>query len=291
MRSAISLMAGVLLAWPLLAAGGANRNNPAKGVNFWSIEREIVLGKQLAAELERQVKLLDDPIVDEYVNRVAQNIARQSDIPIPVTVRVIDSSELNAFTLPGGHVYVANGMLKLTESEAEMAFVLAHELGHVAARHATRQATRQEILQIGSIPLAILGGWGGLALREGAAVGSQLGYLKGARVFESQADLLGLQFMEKSGYDPTAAVDFFERIEAAERKVPNAVARLYETHPLPASRIAETQKRINEVLGAKAEYVITTSEYERLRQRIVKIEENRAAAPTQSPSLIKARPN
>jgi predicted Zn-dependent protease len=137
----------------------------ARAVNLYTLDREIALGKQLSAEVERQAKLADDPILSEYVNRVAQNIARQSDATLPVTVRIIESGDLNAFTLPGGHIYLNSALLKLTESEAELAFILAHEIGHVAARHATREASRDELLRAGSLPLWILGGWSGVAVR------------------------------------------------------------------------------------------------------------------------------
>jgi predicted Zn-dependent protease len=256
---------------PCLAAGA----DPGRGLNFYSIEREIALGKQLAAELERQVKLVDDPILSDYVNRVAQNIARQSDIAIPVTVRIVESGDLNAFTLPGGHVYITSAMLRLTESEAEMAFVLAHELGHVAARHATREATRGQLLELGTVPLSVLGGWSGFAIRGLAGPSAKLGFLKGSREFESQADRLGIDYLDRSGYDPTAAVDVFERIEATERKRPGALARLYEDHPVTASRIEHTQKHLNEISGRRDAYVINTSDYEEMRLRMAAVEQRR----------------
>ncbi len=258
---------------------------PARAVNFYSLEHEIALGKQLSAELERQVKLADDPILGEYVNRVAQKIARQSDATLPVTVRIIESGDLNAFTLPGGHIYLNSAMLRLTESEAELAFILAHEIGHVAARHATQQATRNQLLQAGSIPLMVLGGWSGVALRELAPAAGRLGALKGARDFEAQADRLGLDFMDRSGYDPSAAIDMFERIEGAERKVPGRVQRLWSDHPITASRIDATQKQLNQIAGHRDEYVVNTSEYEEMRVRAVALEERRAAQVEQGPHL------
>jgi predicted Zn-dependent protease len=174
----------------------------ARAVNLYTLDREIALGKQLSAEVERQAKLADDPILSEYVNRVAQNIARQSDATLPVTVRIIESGDLNAFTLPGGHIYLNSALLKLTESEAELAFILAHEIGHVAARHATREASRDELLRAGSLPLWILGGWSGVAVRELASTGGKLGVMKGVRDFEAQADRLGIDYLDRTGYDP-----------------------------------------------------------------------------------------
>jgi len=274
---------GAILAACLFVAGTlcAREASPSRGINFYSIEREIALGKQLSTELERQIKLADDPILSEYINRVAQNLARQSEIAIPVQVRIIESGERNAFTLPGGHIYINSAMLKLTESESELAFVLAHELGHVAARHATREATRSQLIQAGSIPLSVLGGWSGVGLRELASQGSKLGFLEGSRRFESQADRLGIDFMDRAGYDPAAAINMFERIEVTERKRPNRIARLYEDHPVTAARIDETQKYVNR-LRARNEYILNTSEYEEMRVRAVALEQRRVAA--ESPS-------
>jgi predicted Zn-dependent protease len=258
---------------------------PARSVNFYSIEHELALGKQLSAELERQVKLSDDAILSEYVNRVAQKITRQSDATLPVTVRIIESGDLNAFTLPGGHIYLNSGLLRLTESESELAFVLAHEIGHVAARHATREATRNELLQAGSIPLMVLGGWSGMALREFASAGGRTGAMKGVRDFEAQADRLGLDYMDRSGYDPSAAIDMFERIEGRERKIPGRVKRLWSDHPITASRIDAAQKHLNEIAGHRPEYVVNTSEYEEMRLRAIALEERRTAQVNQAPHL------
>ncbi len=269
---------------PLLLAREGGKD-PARGLNFYSVEREIALGRQLSAELERQVKLSDDAILSEYVNRLAQTIARQTEITLPVSVRVIESADVNAFTLPGGHVYVTSAMLKLTESEAELAFVLAHELGHVAARHATREASRDRLLQLGSLPLVMLGGWSGAAVRQLAQPASQLGLLKGERDFEAQADRLGVDFLDAAGYDPEAAIEVFERIEGADRRRSGKLARLYGTHPITASRIDRTQRHLNEIVGHREAYIINTSEYEEMRVRAVAIEARRTAADPPEPPL------
>ncbi len=284
-------MAAVFLAIvPSLCAREATKD-PSRGVNFYSVEREIALGKQLAAELERQVRLADDPILSEYVNRLVQNLARQSDVTIPVTVRIIESGDLNAFTLPGGHIYINSAMLRLTESEAELAFVLAHELGHVAARHATREASRDQLIQLGAIPMSVLGGWTGLALRQVSEPGAKLGLLKGEREFESQADRLGVDTLDRAGYDPEASIEVFERIEGAERKTPGRITRLGETHPLTAARIARTQKRLEEISGKRDAYIVNTSEYEEMRIRAVVLEERRAATEQTGPNLAKSAEN
>ncbi|MCU1258377.1 MAG: peptidase Ste24p [Bryobacterales bacterium] len=238
----------------------------ATGPNFFSVEKELALGQQLALEVEKQAKLYSDPILTEYVNRLAQNLVRHSDVTFPVTVKILDADQPNAFTLPGGHVFVATGLIRLSESEAELASVIAHELGHVAARHATREATRERIAGATSIPLVLLGGpIASLAARQAIP----LGFLKFSRVAENEADMLGLQYLYDTGYDPSAAVDIFERMEALERKRPGAVGQLFKTHPMTSDRIAKTQKNIDQMLPARSEYIVNTSEYEDIRKRLV----------------------
>lgn len=189
-----------------------------KGVNFYSLEKEIGLGKQLAQEVERQAKIVDDPIIAEYVNRVGQNLVRNSDAKVPFTIKVVDSEEINAFALPGGFFFVNSGLVLKAENEAELAGVMAHEIAHVAARHGTRQATRGAIINYASIPLIFMGGWTGYAIRQGAGLAIPLGFLTFSRGFESEADLLGLEYLYKAGYDPTAFVDFFEKIQTLEKR-------------------------------------------------------------------------
>src|SRR3981081_2633992 len=198
-----------------------------KGVNFYSIEKEIALGKQLAQEVERQAKIVDDPVIAEYVNRVGQNLVRNSDAKVPFTIKVIDAEEINAFALPGGFFFVNTGVLLNAESEAEMAGVMAHEIAHVAARHGTRQATRGQIVNYGSIPLIFLGGWTGYAIRQGMGLAIPMGFLTFSRGYESEADMLGLQYMYKAGYDPTCFVDFFEKIQSLEHRKPGSVAKVF----------------------------------------------------------------
>src|SRR5271169_4553100 len=185
-----------------------------KGVNFYSLEKEIALGKQLAQEVERQAKVIEDPTIAEYTNRIGQNLVRNSDAKVPFTIKVLDSEEVNAFALPGGFFFVNSGLILKAESEAELAGVMAHEIAHVAARHGTRQATRGEIAQVGMIiaSIAIPYGWTGYAIRQGAGMAIPLGFLTFSRANEREADHLGLQYMYKAGYDPAAFVDFFEKI-------------------------------------------------------------------------------
>jgi len=239
-----------------------------RGVNFYSIEKEIALGKSLAQEIERQAKLVDDPVITEYVNRVGQNLVRNSDVKIPVTIKVIDSDEVNAFALPGGFFYINTGLILKAETEAELASVMAHELAHIAARHGTRQATRAELINLASIPLIFMGGWSGYGIRQGASVLIPIGFLKFSRAFEEEADMLGLQYMYKAGYDPTAFVDFFEKLLAAEKRKPGTMAKIFSSHPPTGSRVKYVQKLIGEILEEKPEYVVTTSEFNKVRARL-----------------------
>src|ERR1700754_5211420 len=202
-----------------------------KGVNFYSLEKEISIGKQLAQDVERQGKIINDPVISEYVNRIGQNLVRNSDAKVPFTIKVIDSEEVNAFALPGGFFFVNSGLILKADNEAELAGVMAHEIAHVAARHGTRQATRGELINIASIPLIFMGGWTGYAIRQGAGLAIPMGFLAFSRGMEAEADYFGLQYMYKAGYDPTAFVDFFEKIETLEKKKPGSVAKVFSTHP------------------------------------------------------------
>src|SRR2546427_8063916 len=203
-----------------------------KGVNFYSLEKEIALGKQLAQEVERQAKIIDDPVIAEYVNRVGQNLVRNSEAKVPFTIKVLDSEEVNAFALPGGFFFVNSGLVMKAENEAELAGVMAHEIAHVAARHGTRQATRGTIINYASIPLIFMGGWTGYAIRQGAGLAIPLGFLTFSRGFESEADMLGLEYLYQTGYDPGSFVDFFEKIQSLEKRKPGTLSKVISTHPM-----------------------------------------------------------
>jgi predicted Zn-dependent protease len=260
-----------------------------KGVNFYSIEKEIALGKQMAQEVERQAKIVDDPIVAEYVNRIGQNLVRNSDAKVPFIIKVIDSEEINAFALPGGFFFVNTGILINADNEAEMAGVMAHEIGHVAARHGTRQATRGEIAQIGSIvPLIAVGGMAGYGIYQAMGLVVPMGFLKFSRNFESEADMLGIEYMYKSGYDPGAFVDFFEKVQSQEKRKPGTMSKLFSSHPPTDDRIKHSQEIIQKYLKAKPEYVVSTSEFETVKTRTVAMHNSRkidTAKDTGRPTL------
>src|SRR5712664_1287437 len=259
-----------------------------KGVNFFSLDREISLGKSLAQEVERSSKLIDDPVVTEYVNRVGQNLVRNSDARLPFTIKVIDSDEVNAFALPGGFFYVNSGLILRAQEESELAGVMAHEISHVTARHGTRNATKGELMQMATIPLMLLGpvGWAGYGLYEGLNIAIPLTYLKFSRDSEREADFLGLQYMYKAGYDPNAFVTFFERIQADDKRRPGTIPRVFSTHPPTPDRIEAAQKEIARILPNKPEYIVTTSEFDSVKGRLRnimfarKVQDNAPGKPT-----------
>ena len=246
-----------------------------KGVNFYSLEKEIALGKQVAQEVERQAKLVDDPVIAEYVNRIGQNLVRNSDAQVPFTIKVVDSDEVNAFALPGGLFYVNTGLILAADEESELAGVMAHEIAHVAARHSTRQMTRAQWMNIGTIPLIFVGGGIGYAVRSAAGLGIPMGFLAFSRSFESEADYLGLQYMYKAGYDPNAYVAFFEKLQAREKKKAGTLARAFSTHPQTPDRITKSQEEIARILPARQQYIVTTSEFADVKARLASIENRR----------------
>jgi predicted Zn-dependent protease len=201
---------------------------------------------------------------------------RNSDAKVPFTIKVIDSEEVNAFALPGGFFFVNSGLILKAENEAELAGVMAHEIAHVAARHGTRQATRGEIANLATIPLIFMGGgWTTYGIYQAASVLVPIGFLKFSRGFESEADMLGLEYMYKAGYDPTAFVDFFEKIETLEKRKPGTMAKVFSTHPMTDDRIRSAQKNIQNYLVAKPEYVVTTSEFNDVKNRLLAMHNRR----------------
>jgi predicted Zn-dependent protease len=245
------------------------------GINFYGLDTEIAMGKQLAQAVERDAKVVDDPIVAEYVNRIGQNLVRNSDAKVPFTIKVLDTEEINAFALPGGFFFVNSGLILKADTEAELAGVMAHEIAHVACRHGTRQATRGDLMQIGAIAASIaLGGWTGYAIRQGMGLAIPLGYLRFSQTFEAQADFFGLQYMYKAGYDPTSFVDFFEKIETLEKKKPGTLAKIFSSHPMTDDRIKKSQIELGG-FADKPEYVVNTSEFNDVKARLAMLHNHR----------------
>jgi len=288
-----------------LMAGGAygddsknKKNDPdaigdrdvGSGINFYSLEKEIALGKQLATEVERQAKVIDDPIIAEYVNRVGQNIVRNSDAKVPFTIKVLDTEEVNAFALPGGFFFVNSGLILKADTEAELAGVMAHEIAHVACRHATRQQTKGDLMEIGAIAGSIFTGWTwtGYAIRQGMGLAIPITMLQFTRAEEKEADHYGLQYLYKSGYDPTAFVDFFEKIETMEKKKPGSIAKVFATHPMNDDRIKAAQAEMSEFKD-KDEYVVNTSEFNDVKARLAMLHNRHKIDQKEDPNRPRLR--
>jgi predicted Zn-dependent protease len=245
-----------------------SRDVNAGQINFTSLAKEIALGRQLAEEVERASKLLDDREVAEYINRIGQNIVRNSDAKVPFVIKVIESDEINALALPGGFFYVNTGLILAANEEAELAGVMAHEIAHVAARHGTEQYTKGQIFNIASLPLIFVGGPIGYGIRQAAGILIPLQFLRFSRGAEREADFLGLEYLHKAGYDPTAFVSFFEKVEAQEKKRPGLLAKAFSTHPPTTDRIQRSQDEIQGLLPGRQEYVVNTSEFDRIKTRL-----------------------
>jgi Zn-dependent protease with chaperone function len=236
-------------------------------LDFYSLEREIAIGRQLAAQVDRESPIITEPVINEYVNRIAQNLVLHSDSKVPFTVKIIDADDVNAFALPGGFLYVNRGLIEAAENEAEVAGVLAHEIAHVAARHGVEQASKGELLNYASIPLIFLGGWGGYIVRQVAGLAVPLTFLKFSRGAEKEADRLGAQYMWASGYDPNALITFFEKLQAKDKKKPGTLAKVFSTHPMTGDRIAEVRDLIVK-FPDRGEYQISSSEFNDVRSRL-----------------------
>jgi len=259
--------------------------------NWYSVDTEIKMGKMYATEIEKSTKFITDPVVVEYVNRVGQNIVKNSDCKVPFTIKVIDSDEINAMALPGGFFYVNSGLILNADEEAELAGVMAHETAHVCAHHAVREQTRMNYAQVGMIPLIFIGGWTGYGIYEAASLAVPMTFLKFSREFESQADYLGVQYMYRAGYDPQAFIAFFEKVQALEKRKPGMVAKAFSDHPQTPDRILHSQEEIARILPPRDEYTVTTSEFDDIKARLARIENKRRLTDTKDtkkPSLRRA---
>ncbi len=251
-----------------------NRNvGCGRGVGNWfSIEKQVAMGRAYSQDVESSSNMVTDPVITEYVNRVGQNIVRNSDSEVPFTIKVVDSDAVNAFALPGGFFFVDSGLILAADNEAELVGVMSHEIAHVAACHAARENTRSQLMNLASIPLIFVGGGIGYALQEAAGLALPMGYLKFSRGFESEADYLGVQYMYKAGYDPQAFTAFFEKVQQMEKSKPGTLAKAFSTHPQTPDRIRKSQEEINTLLPERDEYKVDTSEFEDVKTRLAALE-------------------
>jgi beta-barrel assembly-enhancing protease len=242
--------------------------------NWYSLDKQVAMGQQYSQQIEHAAKLVSDPVVVEYVNRIGQNLVRNSDSKVPFTIKVIDTDEINAFALPGGFFYVNSGLILAADNEAELAGVMAHEIAHVAACHVAREQTRSNIVNLASIPLIFVpGGWAVYeATQVAMGIGVPLTFMKFSRNFETEADFLGMEYMYKTGYDPQSFISFFEKIEAQEKKKPGTLAKAFSSHPMTPDRVTHAQQEMATVLPPRDEYVVNTSEFDQVKARLASIE-------------------
>jgi predicted Zn-dependent protease len=238
------------------------------GLDFYSLSRETELGRSLAEEVEHDARLLRDPVVTEFVNRVGQKLVRNSDAKVPFVIKVLDNEEINAFALPGGFFYVNTGLILAADNEAELAGVMAHEIAHVAARHATKNVTRSQIFNLASIPLVFVGGPVGYAVRQAIGIALPMSMLKFSRDSEREADMLGLEYQYASGYDPQEFVKFFEKLRLDEDKKTSFFAKAFATHPMTQDRIRRAQAEISDYLPGREDYIVDTSEFQDVKLRL-----------------------
>jgi predicted Zn-dependent protease len=295
----VLILAALLLQGPCLAAPNKQRDpeqigqrNVGGRINLYSQKTEFELGKDMARDFEREVDIITDPVVSEYVNRIGQNIVRHSDAKIFFTIKVVRSTEVNAVAIPGGFVFVNSALIRTAGTEAELASALAHEIAHVAARHFTRRASLEQVMSCATIPLVFIGGWPGYAIQQAANLALPLAGIKFSRSAEAEADMLGLQYVYQSGYDPAAFIDLFERISVMEKSNPGIFARMLSSHPPVRNRIRSVQKQIERDLRPRDEYLVQTSEFQNVKTRLIAIE-NRERVPwvsVASPAALDARP-
>jgi Zn-dependent protease with chaperone function len=242
-----------------------------EGLNFYSLEREMAMGRELSTQVTVQARIISDPMVNDYINHLGQTIVRNSDAKVPFTIKVIDNDEVNAFALPGGYFFVNTGLIMAADNEAELAGVMAHEVAHVAARHATKSLTRNQLINLASIPLVFIGGPLVLAMEQAAGVAVPMSFLKFSRESELEADLLGLEYEYSAGYDPAAFVQFFEKLGKEQKRKFGLLSKAFATHPMTADRIKRAQEEIQEYLPPRTEYMLDTSEFQEVKAHLYSV--------------------
>jgi beta-barrel assembly-enhancing protease len=240
--------------------------------NFISLEKEIQLGANIAAEFEQTAKMVEDPVITEYVDRIGQNIVKHSDAKVPFHIKVVDSDEVNAFAFPGGYFYVNKGLVLAADNESELAGVMAHEISHVTARHATARMSKGQYMQFATLPALFVGGyWAQMGIQNAMGLGIDLGLMGITRTSEREADQLGIQYLWNTGYDPNSFVSFFEKMQELEKSKPGRLAGFFRTHPSTDDRIVAS---LNEqrYLPEKDYYMVDTSEFNRVKARLQSID-------------------
>ena len=294
------LLAGALLAVPQLSSGTSKSeqdvneigNRKVAHFSIISEEKEVAIGKQYAAEIDRTAKLVTDPVVTEYINRVAQNVARNSDLQLPLTVKVIDDPAINAFALPGGFLYVNSGLVLAADEEDQIAGVMAHEIAHVAARHWASQMTKQTILSFAMLPLMLtpMSYPVYMGLSAGMDYGVPMAFLKFSRADEAEADYLGIQYMYKAGYDPNSYVAFFGKVIQEERRQPGSVPNIFMDHPPTPDRVVKAVEEIKEIIPKRDEYLVTTSEFNDVKARLQTVVASLKKEEKPGPTLKRRQP-
>ncbi len=205
--------------------------DPCIKVGRWGnrvlLERQVAIGRSVAEQIDAHVKFVNDPVISEYVNRIGQNLARQSDAQAPVMIKVVDSDAVNALSLPGGVLYINSGLIVAADEEAELAGAIAHEIAHITACHAVRAWS--------SIERGPATPWAPVILKTGNIddAGGMFGIARFTSGLEGEADYLGIEYMSRAGYDPSALVSFFAKIQTMEKSPwrPGVVAKTFESHP------------------------------------------------------------
>jgi predicted Zn-dependent protease len=215
----------------------------AGALSLISVEQEIAIGREAQVEARKTTPQVRDTAVARYVEQVGRRLAAQARGPeYPYSFTVADKADLNAFALPGGPVWVHRGILEAAQDEAQLAGVMAHEVAHVAQRHAADQLTKATVAN-GLLGLlgSVLDGRGKseAATRVGAGVATQMMFLKFSRDDEREADRVGAEIVRRAGWDPQGMVEFFELLDAQQKRSPSSVATFLSTHPNPRSRAAE----------------------------------------------------
>lgn len=264
--------------------------------NFVSLEKEMEIGAEAAAQFEQTARLVEDPVISDYVDRLGQEIVKHSDAKVPFHIKVVDTDEVNAFALPGGFFYVNKGLIMEADYEAELVSVMAHEIGHVAARHATRRMSKSQILQFAAIPALFIGGyWAQVGIQNALGLGINLELLGITRASEREADILGIQYTWNTGYDPNAWITFFEKLQKREKNQPGRLAGFFRTHPSAEDRIALLMDE-QRYLPEKENYIIDSSEFQRVKARLLAIDnamkaENLGIEVDQKRPTLKRRTN